>query len=189
MSSKKNKGRRHRDAIGGSRQLLYPADLRVSPTRDWFACPDALQTPIPQPPPTVSHNNEKELTAAVRALATVATALWRIRVKLPVDDKGELPATLRHVPRHVQAAWDALMKAGLRIEDPTGKKYVPGMAVSVAAFQPKPGINTEMIEETLKPAIFYRDTLVQQADVIVATPESDVSASPTLATNTGDNTN
>ena len=116
------------------------------------------------------------------ALATVATALWRIRVKLPVDDKTELPSALRHVPRHIQAAWDALIKAGLRIEDPTGRKYVAGMGVQVATFQPRPGINMEMIEETLKPAIFYHNDLIQQADVIVATPESDVGGNPSPAT-------
>ncbi len=111
-----------------------------------------------------------EMHQVLQTLATVATALWRVQAKVPADLKSELPAEFRHLPRHIQAAWDALAAGHIEVQDPTGQRYVPGMAVNPITFQPMEGIGSEMIHETLKPSIFYKDNLIQRADVIIARP-------------------
>jgi len=104
----------------------------------------------------------------LRAMASLATAIWRIKSK--IDASPELPSALRHLPRHVQAALDAMKAAEIEIRDPTGQRYVPGMAVRPIAFQPIEGVNTETIHETIKPSVAYKGNLIQRADVIVAQP-------------------
>jgi hypothetical protein len=111
-----------------------------------------------------------ELTQIVKGLATLATALWRIRSKLVDDALPEMPHELRHLPRHVQAAWDALEACHIKVQDHKDERYLPGMAVNPITFQPTAGLATEVICETIKPSIFYHDTLIQRADVIIAQP-------------------
>jgi hypothetical protein len=111
---------------------------------------------------------ETELKKVLHTLVTISTALWRIKTKLDNETINGLPQQLRHLPRHIQAAWDALSSGAIEIKDPTGKPYVPGMAVNVIAFQPTEGVTFKFILETIKPSIFYRDRLIQRADVIVA---------------------
>src|SRR5688500_4650102 len=98
-----------------------------------------------------------EVLGLVQTLASVATALWRIRRKLDSRTAGELPAGLRHLPRHLDAAWDELRKSGVDLQDLTGQRYVPGMAVQPIAFQPTAGIGIEMVQESVKPAVYFKD--------------------------------
>lgn len=113
-----------------------------------------------------------ETTQLLQTLATVVTALWRIREKLNLDAQAELPADLRHVPRHVQSAWDALIAGGFDVQDHVGQRYDPGMAVTPIAYQPIPGIAPNIICEALKPTVYYKDKLIQKGDVIVAGPSA-----------------
>jgi len=110
----------------------------------------------------------REHEVLLRAMASLATAIWRIKSK--IDASPELPSALRHLPRHVQAALDAMRAAEIEIWDPTGQRYVPGMAVRPIAFQPIEGMNTETIHETIKPSVVYKGEFIQRADVIVAQP-------------------
>jgi hypothetical protein len=105
-----------------------------------------------------------------QTLAAVATALWRVRAKLEAVGDVELPSELRHLPRHIQSAWDALAAGGIEVRDPTGERYVPGAAFNPLTFQPVPGLDTEIVFETIKPAVLFKNNLIQWADVIVGVP-------------------
>ena len=130
----------------------------------------------------------EDVELLVRSVASVATALWRVRAKLLQDRSSELPEDLRNLPRHVESAWDALWASSVEVRDHTGQRYVAGMALKVVAFQPTAGIGTEVIQETIKPSVFYKDKLVQRGEVIVGTPmergAEAASASPTDRTPT-----
>lgn len=130
---------------------------------------------LPQPEPADAPNcqrlsTDEQLTLALKTLAMVATAVWRAKIKLDSGSRAELPHELRNVPRHIQAAWDALVAGQVQIDDPTGNRYVSGMAVNVLTFQPMEGIGSEIIHETIKPSVYFADRLIQRADVIVARP-------------------
>ena len=116
-----------------------------------------------------------ELTTAdtkelVMGIGNIATALWRVRTRLSQTEASELPNGLRNLPRHVDSAWDALRAAHVAVKDQTEEKYVPGMALEVIAFQPTAGLGTEVIQETIKPSVFFKDKLIQRGQVIVGTP-------------------
>ncbi|MFZ1937292.1 MAG: hypothetical protein WAU84_26435, partial [Thermoguttaceae bacterium] len=129
-----------RGAIDGARQMM-----RVQP----FGAkepPDLV---------TAAKQADKGLGADSRHLllviAAVATAIWRARTKLEGQPGVELPSEFRYLPRHIQAAWDALVSGGIEVQDPKGQRYVPGMAVNPLAFQPIEGLGSEVIQETIKP--------------------------------------
>lgn len=156
------------DGCDSARQLMQPAPFRS-------AAPRADDGPAASGTDAQTQNSktastDEQLRFALRTLATVATAVWRAKTKLDTESQGELPDGLRNVPRHIQAAWDALAAGRVQIDDPTGKPYVTGMAVSVLTFQPIDGIGSEIIHETIKPSVYFDNRLIQRADVIVARP-------------------
>ncbi len=124
-----------------------------------------------------------ETQALLRLLADVATGLWRAHKKVAPDEDGELSAEWRSVFRHLQSCRDALTSAALEVRDHTGEKYAAGMALKVIAFQPTPGVQAERIAETIKPTIYYREVLIQQGEVVVATPQ-EAAAAPEVAEQT-----
>lgn len=112
----------------------------------------------------------EDAEALLRALADVSTSIWRMQSKLNACAQGGLPQELRSLPRNVQAAADALAAAGLRLWDPLGEPYAPGVAMNPLAFQPEVGLAREVVRETVKPGLYYRDVLLRIPDVIVAQP-------------------
>lgn len=182
-------------SAGTARQLMQPSAFRISE-------PQNTEEPLaPQPNgagrpaerTNESSSTDEHLATAMRTLAAVATAVWRAKSKLNAESQIGLPPELRHLPRHIQAAWDALAAGHIQVHDPTGQRYVPGMAVNALAFQPLEGIGTEVIHETIKPSVYFGDLLIQRADVIVGRPpvESDgegkVCAPPADAKQNGSN--
>lgn len=161
------------DIIADARQMLYPAAVRiarpVSP-RDAGSPQESIQ------PDPSSRTLPLDQQSLLGTLAAVATAVWRVRSRLEAVAPSTLPSELRHLPRHVEAAWDALLSAGFIVKDPKGQRYVPGLAVNPVAFQPVEGVDIDIIAETLKPSIQYQSMLIQRADVIVARPPEEPSA-------------
>ncbi|MBE1531185.1 nucleotide exchange factor GrpE [Actinomadura algeriensis] len=101
-----------------------------------------------------------------RSLADVATSVWRLRARIErMDDPP------RALVRHLESAWDAFADAGVEIKDHAGEPFDHGLAMSVAAYQPTPGLHREQIIETVRPGVYLGDRSVQMAEVIVGTPE------------------
>ncbi|WP_187438093.1 hypothetical protein [Actinomadura decatromicini] len=98
-------------------------------------------------------------------LADVATCVWRLRARVArMDDPP------RAVVHHVETAWDALADGGVEIKDHAGEPFDPGLAMSVAAYQPTPGLVREQIIETIRPGVYLGSRSIQLAEVIVGTP-------------------
>ncbi|GGU97678.1 hypothetical protein GCM10010182_12480 [Actinomadura cremea] len=101
-----------------------------------------------------------------RSLADVATNLWRLRARIErMDDPP------RALVRHLESAWDAFADAGVEIKDHAGEPFDHGLAMSVAAYQPTPGLHREQVIETVRPGVYLADRSIQMAEVIVGTPE------------------
>lgn len=157
-----------RDGCESAGQVLHPKWCRIpAPCAYEGSPPSGADADVPD---DKGPSTDAQLTLALKTLATVATAVWRAKVKLDAESQAELPDALRNVPRHIQAAWDALAAGQVQIDDPTGQRYVTGMAVNVLTFQPMDGIGSEVIHETIKPSVYFDNRLIQRADVIVARP-------------------
>jgi len=153
------------------RQWRYPREFRIeAPAWDDEIQPqlqcliDALSTPLP--PPVVF---DEETYA--RVLADVATELWRLRDKMLQPGTDQPLAEMRRAYRSFESAWDALAEAGITMEEHTNSPFVAGMSLRVLAFQPTSGIAREMVIQTLRPSVYYKQQLIQAGEVIVGTPD------------------
>lgn len=109
---------------------------------------------------------------ALGLMREVGTGVWRIqRCLKKVGASGNEPDAIRPIRRHTDWLWDALHESGVEIRDREGERYVPGLPVEVIAFQPRQGVGREMVEETIRPSIFYQGTLIQRGRVVVAEPK------------------
>jgi hypothetical protein len=109
------------------------------------------------------------MTVADGVVVEVLTNLWRAQRKL--DAPGGENATRRQAVRHVQAAVDALAGAGWTVQDHDGRRFDPGLALEVIAFEPRPEIDAETVLETVRPCIYSGSRRVQIGQVIVARPD------------------
>jgi len=164
-----------RNGFESVRQALQPGPIRIPAPYAYEGLPssEAAATNEPSVGGRDSSTMDEQLVIAIKTLAAVATALWRAKAKLDAESQAELPAELRNLPRHIQAAWDALDAGKVQVDDFAGQRYVPGMAVNILTFQPLEGIGSEIIHETIKPSVYFNNTLIQRADVIVGRPVVD----------------
>lgn len=113
----------------------------------------------------------------IRNMADLATNLWRAKQRLVgLIDKGNFPAEAKKVLRPIESAIENLEVIGIRIEEFTGQPYVQGMALNVISSQPNSTLKSDIIYETLKPTIFFRDQFIQAGDVIIEGPPSAISS-------------
>jgi hypothetical protein len=103
---------------------------------------------------------------AERSVADIATSIWRLRSRTMA-----LPDGMRSVTRHAESAWDALAQAGVEIRDHVNDPFDPGLALTVVAYQPTPGIDRDRVVEAIRPSVYLDDRPIQTAEVIVGTPE------------------
>lgn len=86
---------------------------------------------------------------------------------------GEDGAKNRALSRQVDAAWDALTEAGVEVRDHLNDAFDPGLAITVVAYEPRPGLRREQVVRALRPTVFWNERPIQKAEVIVGTPEDD----------------
>ena len=153
------------------RQWRYPKEFRIGePVWSYDLLPalqrlsDALSTPA-------TSSSTLDETTYARILADVATGLWRLRQRMLQPGTDEPREEMRRAYLSFESAWDALMEAGITIQDHTDSAFNAGLLLRVLAFQPTPGIVRETVIETVRPSIYYKQQLLQPGEVIVGTPE------------------
>ena len=144
-----------------ARQLLYPKEFRIS------IIPLPETGPIPAVPPAESN----AFSPSPKFVADLATQLWRMRRMIFDPDSGMPHEEMERVSRPFESAWDAFGREKIEIFDHTDDIFHSGMALTVLAFEPTPGLERETIKETLRPTVRFGNELIQQGEVIVGTPE------------------
>lgn len=103
-------------------------------------------------------------------LASVFTNAWKARAKMVIGDSQEPRDEMRRVFRHVESMFDAFKRLGLTMVDHTGEPFDYGMPVTVIATEPKPGLVRPTMVETIKPTIYWNETIIQYGEVVLGTP-------------------
>jgi hypothetical protein len=113
-------------------------------------------------------------------ITDLVTRLWRVRQCLRKPGSEEPVEGTDRGYRHLERLFSNLEQSGIRIMDKTGTFYDPGMATTVVSSEPMDGIGREIIKETVRPAIFRGDRLIQTSQVVVGIPSigGDGSKSP-----------
>ena len=163
--------------LSGVRQLAFPSEFRIPPPVWPGAALEMLEklARYPASPPPVDRGSTTDGQAPPGAqlgfLADLGTGLWRLRQKMVDARTGRPLEEMRRAYRHLESVWDALIQAGVSIQDHTDAPYDPGLSLKVVAFQPTPGIVRETVIETIKPSIYLEGRTIQMGEVIVATPQ------------------
>ncbi len=168
-----------REVLCDLRQWRYPPEFRIAARP--VVAPAAHPEPHLEPPagpdadlPTTDSAERPDQTARLdRSIAKVAVCLWEIRRKLEASDTAQQDRKLRLLNRRAEAAVTALEDVGVEIDDPIGRRYVPGSEASMTPhFEPTPGTTTEQIVQTIAPVVYRDKRLIGQGEVFVAIPSA-----------------
>jgi hypothetical protein len=164
--------------FGTLRQWCFPVEFRVDPPLkdegqeqlDSLVCSlndmiQRLATPLTPIDPVLPSSLDDE-----PFIADLATRLWRVRQSLMQTGSNDPVAGADRGFRHLDRLLATLEQEGIRIVDRTGSFYDPGMAMQVVSSEPMDGIGREVIKETIKPAIYRGERLIQTPQVVVGTP-------------------
>jgi hypothetical protein len=131
-----------------------------------------LNTAQASPPPKAPQPQVVVIPPAVaKALITIATNAWRSKVKMLDKHSGEVREDMKRVDRHVEAILRSLQEIGFEIKDHTGDAYDDGQPMRVIACQSTPSLSKKCVLETLLPTVFFNGQIVQNGEIVLATPE------------------
>ncbi len=108
--------------------------------------------------------------AYVKALAAIATNVWRAKTKMMDIATGEFREDMKRIGRHIEAIYRNLAEVGIEIRDHTNDVYDEGQPMKVVASKPTLGLDKKRVSETLLPSIFWNNRLVQNGEIEIATP-------------------
>ena len=93
-----------------------------------------------------------------------------------IADSGSVASEVdtNRIRRHLEATIESLGDVGVEIHDLHGRRYDPGMALKVIAFEPTLGLSYDQIIESVKPSITWNERLIQIGEVIVGTPGTEL---------------
>jgi len=141
-----------------ARELVNEAAKRVQA---------ALQDSIPESS-TIPEN-------VVKVLISSATNIWRVRSRITVPETAETKQEisqddLKKLSRYVDSIVESLVSIGIEIKDRTGEPFDYGLPEKVITAEPQAGISKEIVRETIRPTIYWGNQIVQQGEVVIATP-------------------
>ena len=91
--------------------------------------------------------------AIIRTMTTIATNVWKLRVKMTDPDSDGVKEEFKRLYRHVESIVESLADIGIEIKDRTGEIFDYGLPEKVIATQSKAGISKKLVIETVKPTI------------------------------------
>jgi hypothetical protein len=163
-----------------ARQWRYPQEFRILPLpiENELAQLEKLVrsfaeeaqrsrvSPPPQPSEPIFHNALDDEPF----IADLATRLWRVRQAMLRSGSVEQGDGADRGFRHLDRLLAHLEEAGVKVVDKTGSFYDAGMVMNVVSSEPMDGIGREIIKETIKPAVYRGDRLIQTSQVVVGVP-------------------
>jgi hypothetical protein len=157
--------------LSSIRQWAFPQEFRINP-QDWSmqALSDLDLQQFDQLLPDPSQPLDQMPVALIKE---IGTNLWRLKKKLVQPASVQPSEEMRAAYRHMEALWDALAEADIKILDHTGEKMpkIGVVALKVLAYQPNPNITYEQVQETIKPSIYLKQRMIQMGEVIVSKPQ------------------
>ena len=101
----------------------------------------------------------------------LANSAWDLRRSTTDLRSPDANPSISRIARHVDRLWESLEQVGVNIQDHTNQPFDSGQSLDVLAFQPTPGIDREVVIETIRPTVYLQDHRIQVGQIIVATPQ------------------
>ena len=131
-------------------------------------------------PPTASFDQSSglgDVSALSKALIAVAGQAWRQETALTDPELGEPKLELstqeiRKLANALDAIKQAIEELGIRVKDRCNEDFHAGLPDQVITEEPREGISKERIIRTIRPTIFWHQTMVQRGEIDIAVPIS-----------------
>ncbi len=149
-----------------------PVDRALEELRGWQTS-RAGATP---PPAAASPAPSSDALGAT--LCHLATHVWRAKNKMVDPKTGQPLDEMKRAYRHVEGAIDTLVQMEVTMNDWLNQSYDVGLPVKVLAFQPTPGVTRDTVIEAVRPAVVWKNQLLQLGEVIVGTPPGSAPTPP-----------
>lgn len=153
--------------------LLNAASLKLAQVEKPAQGGGQAGAPGTFPPPT------ERILALAKVMGELGVGLWRARQSLEKDAEGE-PVD-RRMHRALEVMESALKQAGVEVIDRTGTNLSLGhyRDIVVVATEPSADVQSELIVETIKPAVQWRHGFPHVApEVVLVQPSEVVTKSP-----------
>jgi hypothetical protein len=171
ISMMKQKGRKDGQAAAGQQVLqamrrLMEEVTGEDPLQD--AAGSGGEQPMPDGPPEPPVDLKP-------LLVETGTGLWRFRRDLVDRESGEPREGMQHALRRLEMLLDAWEAYGFCLRDHTGEVLPDSGAygLKVITYEPTSGLQQEIVIETIRPTILFRDELLQMGEVVVGIPPVD----------------
>jgi hypothetical protein len=106
----------------------------------------------------------------VKSVVGIATNTWKARRRMIDPISGEVAEDMKRVCADIERIQRCLEDLGVVVEDHTNRPYDYGLPWKVVDTKPMPGIEKEIVTETLRPTVRWHDQIVQHAEVEIGTP-------------------
>lgn len=129
----------------------------------------------PNPQQEASGVTAAEVTVLQRSLITVANLIWRIASAIIDTESKEIKSELsaqeiKKVGNSLESIKETLGGLGIKIIDRLGEPFNAGLPDQVVTEEVQEGLSKEQIIRTIRPTIFWHQTLVQRGEIDVAVP-------------------
>ena len=156
-------------------QLKYPKEFRILPVEMPIEALNQMEELIKnlKKDEISSDLPLEDQVISKEFLAEISVGTWRLKKKMTNAKSGEPLNEMIKAYRHLESVFFTLEKVGIEIQDHDGQPFDPGLSLKVLAYQPTPGIEKELVLETIKPSIYHKGDRILMGEVIVATFPND----------------
>ena len=118
---------------------------------------------------------ETEIGLMSKAMILITNQLWRLETVVNDPENGEMKTELssqemRKIANALEAIKQSIGELGIRIKDRCNEDFHPGLPDQVVTEEPREGISKERIIRTIRPTIFWNQTMVQRGEIDIAVP-------------------
>ena len=118
---------------------------------------------------------ETEIGLMSKAMILITNQLWRLETVVNDPENGEMKTELssqemRKIANALDAIKQSIGELGIRIKDRCNEDFHPGLPDQVVTEEPREGISKERIIRTIRPTIFWNQTMVQRGEIDIAVP-------------------
>ena len=106
----------------------------------------------------------------IEAVANVAVDLWKLDQRLKAQENKIETAVYQTLHRPLESAIQKMKQKGINIIDHINTAYDPGMDEKVLTTEERAGSSFDLVAETIKPTIFYKDSIIGRGEIIVGVP-------------------
>ena len=117
-----------------------------------------------------THSDLSECEMLKNALIDVAGQVWRFKSRLGVLEKSIEARQWKGLDSVVRSILSCFLQAGLELKDHTGEVICGGESWTIVSWETMEGIETAKVVETIRPTLYYKNELIQPAEIIAGKP-------------------